>query len=91
MQTHDTEPSSPEEKIEWLWGKLDRMNGEIASLNAELTAVRNSEGRAWAEVENTRSQLNLVAGQASQMARELNEARQAAASAVRDHIANTGG
>jgi hypothetical protein len=85
------EPQTDAERVEWLWNRLDVLNGENASLKAALASAERDALAARADADAARDQLGQLAAELSGMAVALNEARQAAATAVREHIAASRG
>ena len=77
------------EKIERLWGKLDLLRGENESLKVAVADLEGKLDAREAEVDRARAEAQGYASQLSQMALELNAARQAAANAVREYVAAT--
>ena len=78
------------EKIAWLWGKVDGLHSENASLKAAVAVAEATSAERVTEVERLRGQLEALGRDLAEMARQLNEARQAAATAVRDYMAEVG-
>jgi len=84
-----SEPRTAEERIEWLWQRLDALNAANASLTAALDQAERAADASRMDAERARTQEMMLAAEVARMATELNAARQSAADAVRDHIAAT--
>lgn len=80
-----------EEKIEWLWKRLDSLNGEVESFRALVKLLEDKVDAAEEDARRARTEAAGYASELASMALELNNARVAAANAVRDHLAAVGG
>ncbi len=74
-----TEPQTDVEKIEWLWSRLD-------TLNSQLAAAQNTARELEDKCQRLSTELERVWLKAIE---EANQARQAAADAVRDYVSAT--
>lgn len=79
------------EKIERLWGKLDLLRGENESLKLMVGQLEAKVAAREDEITQVRASAQEMAEQLASMARELNAARQAAATAVREYVAQAKG
>lgn len=84
-----TEPQTDAERIELLWGRLDGLNAETASLRLALATAERDAETSRADAVRAREESMRLASEVARMAAELNAARQSAADAVRDHIEAT--
>lgn len=83
------EPTTDAEKIEWLWDRLDSANSKNASLHLALEVTETKLETSVQENEKLRKQIMQMAKEVSDMAVELNKARQSAANSVREYVAAT--
>lgn len=85
----DEAPQSDAERITWLWDRLDKLNGEKASMQVLLERAEaqvRERDEAIAKLSEMVEQLN---ADLMSTAQQVNEARASAATAVHDYIART--
>lgn len=80
-----------EAEVSELWGRLDAFHQENESLKVLIEVLEKKLEAKEAEVDQLRANEQEIMREVGLMGTELNRARQAAATAVRDHIALTGG
>lgn len=78
-------------EVDELWVRLDAFNQENESLKLLVEVLEQKLKDKEHEVEQLRANQQEIMKEVGLMGTELNKARQAAANAVRDHIALTGG
>lgn len=81
-----TEPKTSEEKITWLWDRLEAERAETARLRAQVRILNGQVDGLEGEVVGLRNMQRQMTDEIIAMSKELNGARQAAATAVHDHI-----
>lgn len=75
------EPVTDEEKIEWLWNRLDKTESEVSFLEAQNTILTNNNEKLLSTVSQLSKEIAI-------MGVELNAAREAARESVINYIAS---
>lgn len=84
-----SEPQTDAERIEWLWNRLDALNGEKATMQARAEMAERQVDERDAAIAKLNEIIQSLNVDLISLSKQVNESRSSAATAVHDYIERT--